>query len=116
MLADDQIQQAAYQAISTRTRLQFCRLLAIAATSTQIHAVFRFPASLQVSHLARISMQAADEAIARLHGIVHAKARASHTVWERDYILKTLNREDISQPGNFLLRQMQNSDHLLASR
>ena len=116
LLADDQTQQAAYQAIGSRTRLQFCRLLAISATSTDIHAVFQFPASLQISHLARISMEAAEEAIARLHGIVHAKTRTSTSAWERDYVLKTLSRDDISQAGDFLQQQMLNADETLFIR
>jgi len=110
LLADDQIQQAAYQAIGTRARLQLCRLLAIAGTETRIHTVFRFPASLPVSQLARISMEAAEEAISRLHGIIHARPRTLYSVWERDYVIKTLSTADISQAGDFLQRQLQEAE------
>ncbi len=110
LLADDQIQQAIYQAVGSRTRFHLCRLLAIAGTETRIHTVFRFPASLPVSQLAKTSMEAAEEAISRLHKIIHARPTTRHSVWERDYVLKTLNTEDISQAADFLARQIQETE------
>jgi len=106
-LADDQLQQVAYQAIQVRTRMLSCHLLAIDGTHTQIHAIFRFPASLAVSHLAQISMQASEEAICKLERILYSQQRQLVAVWERKYAAKTLSREDITQAAEYLRRQIQ---------
>ncbi len=66
LLADDQVRQAAYLAITKRTRTQLCRVLAISGTCTQVHAVFRFPASLAISQIGRTAMQAAGKSVAQL--------------------------------------------------
>lgn len=107
MLADNQVQQATCQAIGTHTRLRRCRLLAIRLTESRILTVFRFPASLSVSSLAQISMAAAGEAVANLHRILYARHQTGHPLWERDYVLKTLNAEDIVQPKSYLRRRVQ---------
>lgn len=107
LLTDDEIQQAAYQAIGTRTRLLLCRLLAIESTETRIFMVFRFPASLSISDLARGIMQAAEEAISRLQQILHARPQTGQPFWEREYVLETMSAQESTQPVNYLRRRVE---------
>ena len=107
LLSDDEIQQAAYQAIGTRTRLLLCRLLAIESTETRIFMVFRFPASLSISDLARGSMQAAEEAISRLQQILYARPQSGQPFWEREYILETMSTQESAQPVNYLRQRVE---------
>jgi len=112
LLTDDEIQQAAYQAIGTRTRLLLCRLLAIESSQTRLFVVFRFPASLSISDLAKGSMQAAEEAISKLQQMLHARPRTGQPFWEREYILETMNTQESTQPGKYLRQRVREMEKL----
>lgn len=112
LLTNDEIQQAAYQAIGTRTRLLLCRLLAIQSSQTRLFVVFRFPASLSISDLVKGSMQAAEEAISKLQQILYARPRTGQPFWEREYILETMNTQESTQPGKYLQQRVREMEKL----
>ena len=112
LLLDDEIQQAAYQAVGTRTRFLLCRLLAIESSQTRLFVVFRFPASLSISDLAKGSMQAAEEAISKLQQILYARPRTGQPFWEREYILETMNTQESTQPGKYLQQRVREMEKL----
>lgn len=97
LLADEQIRQAVSQAITTRARTQFCHTLAVSGTDTEVHAIFRFPASLQVSCIARMSMQAAAEAVTQLSEILYAR-QIHPAIWETHFTSQTLSAGKRQKP------------------
>lgn len=104
-LADDQVRQAVYQAISTRTRSQLCRTLAIDGTDTEVHAVLRFPASLPISCLARIAMQVAAEAVTQVMEMLYAQ-QIYCGVWERHFTSQTLNASEAAEAEAYLQQKL----------
>ncbi len=112
LLTGDEIQQAAYQAVGTRTRLLLCRLLAIESSQTRLFVVFRFPASLSISDLARGSMQAAEEAISKLQQILYARPRTGQPFWEREYVTETMSTKESARPGEYLRQRVREMEKL----
>ncbi len=106
LLADDQIRQAALLAITNRTRTQFCHVLAINATCNQVHVVFRFPASLAVSHIACMAKNAAYQSVSQISDTLCTLRPDSAFLWERQFTSHTLNACEAAEAQTYLQRQI----------
>lgn len=109
MLACDQLRQAAYEAVITRTRTHLCRVLAIGGTDTQVHLVVRFPASLPISEIARISMQASADAMSQLFVTIHARRLDMESIWDKSFTAQTLGPNESADAQTFLQKEIENS-------
>ncbi|MGI4788386.1 MAG: transposase [Janthinobacterium lividum] len=106
VLGDDQVRQAAYLAITMRTRSQLCQVLAIDGTPGRIHLIVRFPPSLAVSLVARMAQEAGGAAIAHQSELFHGRPVFQEMLWERDYTSRTLQQTDAAEAPAYLRRQI----------
>ena len=106
VLSSDEVRQAAYLAIMTRTRSQLCRILAIDGTTEEIHLVAQFPPSLSVSTVVRIAQQAGGEAIAHQSQVLQGRPVSCETLWRTDYTTHTLTQIDAAEAQAYLCRQI----------
>jgi len=109
ILACDEMRQAAYEAVKTCTRSHLCRVLAIGGSDTQIHLIVSFPASLPVSQIARISMQASSDSISQLYLMLHAHRMDTNYVWDRNFTAQTLGPIEAADAQAFLQKQITSS-------
>lgn len=109
-LSSDDIRQAAYQAITTRTRTQLCHILAIGGTAGRVHLVVKFPPSLSVSDVARIAQEAGGAAIAHQSETFHGRFVRREQLWESGYTVHTMGQIDAAEAQDYLIRQM-TQDH-----
>jgi REP element-mobilizing transposase RayT len=105
-LACDEIRQAAYLAIITRIRSQFCHVLAIGGTTEQIHLIARFPASLSVSTVVRMAQEAGGRAIAHQAQTFQGRLIAPEKLWETICITRTLPPVDAAEARAYLRQQI----------
>lgn len=110
-LSSDDICQAAYHAITTRTRTQFCHILAIGSTVGRVHLVAKFPPSLSISDVARIAQEAGSAAIAHQSEMFHGRFVRREQLWEAGYTVHTIGQMDAAEAQDYLSRQMV-QDHL----
>ena len=108
LLGDEQIRQAAHQAIQTRIRSQLCRVLAIASTPCQIHLIARFPASLPIKDIVSIAREAAQEAIFRHQIMFEGDSLEMRFLWERKFTAHTLSAAEAAQAQTYLQQQIGN--------
>lgn len=106
LLDTDQLQQAAYLAITTRARSQFCHLLAIGGTASRLHLVCRFPASLSITSIVKIGQSACAEAVARLWETIERGRREPSPLWERTYTARTLSSTEAGDARDFVCRRI----------
>ncbi len=104
VLHNDQLRQAAYLAITTRTRSQLCHIVAIDGTASEIRMIVRFPASFPISTVLKVSREAAQEAILRHEEIVNGCSRGTVSLWDRAYTAQTLSAGEAAE-ANVYLRQ-----------
>jgi len=97
LLCDEDIRQAAYAAAKCCARTHRCHTLALGGQADHIHAIFEFPASLSISTLAKLTMQASGEAVARFLTFMRERPVATDAVWEPGYSRRTLNESDLPQ-------------------
>jgi hypothetical protein len=105
-LACDEIRQAAYLAIITRIRSQFCHVLAIGGTTEQIHLVVRFPASLSISTVTRMAQEAGGRAIVRQAECFQGRPVACEKLWETVCITRTLPPVNATEARAYLRQQI----------
>ena len=105
-LNSDDIRQAAYLAITTRTRTQFCHILAIGGTAGRVHLIAKFPPSLAVSEVARIAQEAGSDAIAHQAETFHGRFVRREELWEAGYTVRTMSETDAAEAQEYLCRQM----------
>ena len=110
ILSSDDIRQAAYHAITTRTRTQFCHILAIGGTAGRVHLIAKFPPSLAISDVARIAQEAGSAAVVRQSEIFHGRFIHRDQLWEAGYTVRTMGETDAAQAHDYLHRQM-TQDH-----
>ena len=106
VLCCDEVRQAAYLAITTRTRSQFCHVLAIGGTAGRIHLIVRFPPSLPISAVARMAQEAGGEAIAQQSQTFYGRPIFREQLWESDYTTHTLHQIDPVEAQAYLRRQI----------
>ena len=106
VLGSEEVRQAVFRAITTRTRTQFCRVLAIDGTPDQIYMIVRFPPSLSVSTVARIAQEAGGEAAASHLRIIQGRFLPREQIWGTDYSTHTLPQMDIAESRAYLSRQL----------
>lgn len=106
ILGDDESRQAAYLAITTRTRSQLCHVLAIGGTACQIEMIVRFPASLSITSLLRVAREAAKDALTRQQVTMSGSFRELPCYWEPDYTARTLNAFEAAQAKTYLRQQL----------
>ncbi len=109
-LSFDDIRQAAFHAITTRTRTQFCHILAIGGTAGRVHLIAKFPPSLAISDVARIAQEAGSAAIAHQSETFHGRLVHREQIWEAGYTVRTMSETDAAQAHEYLNRQM-TQDH-----
>ena len=105
-LACDQLRQTAFQAIRTRTRLHFCHVLAMKGSRDQVDIVFRVPASMPVSQVARMSMKESHRAITRFWQIFRTEPVPAQNFWASDFTARSLNAAEASEAEDYLRRQL----------
>ncbi len=105
-LACDEIRQAAYLAIITRIRSQFCHVLAIDGTTEEIHLIARFPASLPVSVVTRMAQEASGKAIAHQSQTFQGRFIAREKLWENGCTTRTLPPVDVAEARAYLRQQI----------
>jgi len=105
-LSSDDIRQAAYHAITARTRTQFCHILAIGGTAGRVHLVAQFPPSLSISDVARIAQDAGGAAIAHQSEMFHGRFIRREQLWEAGYTVRTMGEMDAAEAQDYLSRQM----------
>ena len=110
VLSSDEVRQAAYLAVMTRTRSQLCRILAIGGTTEEIHLVVQFPPSLSVSTVARIAQEASSDAIAYQSQMFQGRPLSRETLWRTDYTTRTLPQIDAAEAQAYLRRQIAAAD------
>ena len=108
LLGDEEVRQAAHQAIQTRIRVQLCHVLAICSTPWEIHLIARFPASMPIKSIMSCARQAAQEAIARHQEILNGCPRELYSPWEPDFKASTLSAAEASQPQAYLQQKIGN--------
>ncbi len=106
ILNNDQLRQVAYHAIMARTRSQLCQVLAIGGTSSQIHMIVRFPASLPIISLLRVAREAAKEAITRQQETLDGNWQEPTCFWDHEYTAHTLNDAEAAQAKTSLSRRI----------
>ncbi len=104
VLHNDQLRQAAYLAITARTRLQLCHIVAIDGTPCQIGMIVQFPASFPISNVLKVSREAAQEAILRHEEMVNGCSRETASLWDRAYTAQTVSADEAAE-ANVYLRQ-----------
>ena len=109
-LSFDDIRQAAFHAITTRTRTQFCHILAINGTAGRVHLIAKFPPSLSISDVARIAQEAGSAAVAHQLETFHGRSIHLDQLWEAGYTVRTMGETDAAQAHDYLHRQM-TQDH-----
>lgn len=109
-LITDDIRQAAFHAITTRTRTQFCHILAIGGTAGRVHLIAKFPPSLSISNVARIAQEAGGAAIAHQFETFHGRYVRREQLWESGYTVRTMSEMDTAEAQDYLCRQM-TQDH-----
>ena len=106
LLGNDQLQQVASQAVTTRIRAHLCQVLAISSTACQMDLVASFPASLPITVLLRISEKAAQEAVVRLQKVMSGNFRELSGYWGPDYTAHTLNAAEAAQAKTYLRQHL----------
>lgn len=112
---DEQIRQAAHQAIQARIRSQFCRVLAIHSTPCQTHLIASFPASLAIKFIVSISRDAAEEAIFRGMEMLTGTSRELQSPWEREFTAHTMSAAEATQAQAYLQQRL-GSFHLASPK
>ena len=105
-LSSDDIRQAAYHAITTRSRTQFCHILAIGGTAGRVHLIAQFPPSLSISDVARIAQEAGSAAVAHQSETFHGRFVRREQLWESGYTVHTMGETDAAEAQDYLSRQM----------
>lgn len=106
VLGSEEVRQAVFRAIMTRTRTQFCRVLAIDGTPDQIYMIVRFPPSLSVSTVARMAQDAGAEAANFQLRIIQGRVLPCERIWGTDYSTHTLPQMDAAESRAYLSRQL----------
>ena len=106
VLGCDQVRQAVYLAIKTRTRSQLCHVLAIDGTADRIHLIVRFPPSIPISIVARMAREAGSAATAHQSKILYGHPILQARLWERNYTSHTLRQMDAAEAPAYLRRQI----------
>ena len=106
VLSTDDIRQAAYHAITTRTRTQLCHILAIGGTAGRVYLIAKFPPSLSVSDVARIAQDAGSAAIAQQSQTFHGRSIHRDQLWEAGYTVRTMGETDAAEARDYLNQQM----------
>ncbi len=106
LLGNDQLRQAAYLAVTARTRALFCRVLAIGGTTCQINMVASFPASLPITSLLRISHEAAQDALEGLQGTMSGDVPDIPCYWAPEYTAHTLNAAEAAEAKAYLRQRL----------
>lgn len=107
VLHNDQLRQAAYLAITTRTRSQLCHIVAIDGTASQIGMIVQFPASFPISTVLKVSREAAQEAVLRHEEMVNGCSRETASLWDRAYIAQTLSAGEAADANVYLRQQFE---------
>lgn len=102
VLCDDQLRQAAYQAIIVRTRFQRCPVLAIGGTPRRIDLVMQYTPSLPVTALVQICREAASEAITRQSAMLHGCQTDPAKFWQRSFAAHSLSADQAQQAEAYL--------------
>ncbi len=105
-LSSDDIRQAAYHAITARTRTQFCHILAIGGTAGRVHLIAKFPPSLSISDVARIAQEAGSAAIVHQSETFHGRFVRREQLWESGYTVRTMGETDAAEAQDYLCRQI----------
>ncbi len=106
VLASDEMRQAAYRAITHRTRSLFCHILAIGGTAGRIHFIAQIPVSMPVSAVIRMAQDAGGQAIAHLSETFHGQPISRDHLWDRGFLTHTLHKTDAADPEVYLRRQI----------
>lgn len=105
VLGCEELRQAAYLAITTRTRSQFCHVLAIGGTAGRIHLIAQFPPSMSISVFARIAQDAGGSAIARQSEAFQGRLISRDHLWEHGYLTHTLRPSEAAEPEAYLRQE-----------
>ena len=105
VLSCEELRQAAYLAITLRTRSQFCHILAIGGTAGGIHLVAKIPHSLSVRDVAQMSQDASGIAIARQAEVFQGRLISRDHLWEHGYLTHTLRKSEAAEPEIYLRQQ-----------
>ena len=102
----DQIRQAAYLAITNRTRSLLCHVVAISGTAGSIHLIVRFPPSLSVSTVARTAQDAGGEAVAHQSETFQGQFVCQRRLWGSHCTTRTLPQIDAAEARAYLRHQI----------
>lgn len=114
VLVSEELRQAAYLAITTRTRSQFCHILAIGGNAGRIHLIAQFPPSLSVSDVARMAQDASGSAIAHQSETFDGRLISRDHLWERGFLTHTLQKTDAANAEIYLQQQSVSENSQLA--
>lgn len=106
VLDSEELRQATYLAITTRTRSRFCHVLAIGGTAGRIQLVAQIPPSLSVSDVARMAQEAGGIAIARQAETFHGRPISRDHLWEHGFLTHTLRKTDAADAEIYLKQQI----------
>ena len=106
VLSSEEVRQAVFLAITTRTRSQFCRVLAIDGTANRISMIVRFPPSLSISTVARMAQEAGSEAVAFQFQVIQGCFLPRERIWGTAYVTHTLPQMDDAESRAYLSRQI----------
>lgn len=106
VLASEELRQAAYLAITTRTRSRFCHVLAIGGTAGRIQLVAQIPPSLSVSDVARMAQEASGLAIAHQSETFDGRFISRDHLWEHGFLTHTLRKTDAADAEIYLRQQI----------
>ena len=107
VLHNDQLRQAAFLAITARTRSQLCHIVAIDGTSCQIGMIVRFPASFPISTVLKVSREAAQEAVLRHEEMMNGCSRETTSLWDRAYTAQTVSACDAAEAHLYLRQRIE---------
>ena len=106
VLASEELRQAAYLAITTRTRSRFCHILAIGGTAGRIQFIAQIPPSLSVFDVARMAQEASGLAVAHQSETYQGRPISRDHIWDRDFLTHTLRKMDAADAEVYLRQQI----------
>ena len=109
-LASDEIRQAAYLAITSRIRSQFCRILAIGGSAKRIHLIAQFPPSLSISSVARMAQESGGAAVAHQVETFLGELINREHLWDTDFTTHTMGQMEPLEARAYLRTWMDAED------
>lgn len=106
ILVSEELRQAAYLAITIRTRTRFCHVLAIGGNAGRIHLIAQFPPSLSISDVARMAQEAGGNAIAHQSETFQGRLISRDHLWEHGFLTHTLRKTDAADAEIYLKQQI----------